>query len=136
VLLDELNLAPQSVLEGLNACLDHRAELFVPELNSTFKCPPSFRVFAAQNPLAEGGGRKGLPRSFLNRFTRVHMEAMAAPDLACIAEALHPRLPPPLVRRMIAFNSELQAAVQQRAFGATGGPWEFNLRDVLRWCAR
>ena len=31
VLLDELNLAPQPVLEGLNAALDHRAEVFVPE---------------------------------------------------------------------------------------------------------
>ena len=27
VLLDELNLAPQSVLEGLNACFDHREEV-------------------------------------------------------------------------------------------------------------
>jgi midasin len=27
VLLDELNLASQSVLEGLNALLDHRAEV-------------------------------------------------------------------------------------------------------------
>ena len=33
VLLDELNLAPQAVLEGLNAMLDHRREVFVPELN-------------------------------------------------------------------------------------------------------
>ena len=33
VLLDELNLAPQAVLEGLNALLDHRREVFVPELN-------------------------------------------------------------------------------------------------------
>jgi midasin len=32
VLLDELNLAPQSVLEGLNACLDHRGEVFIPEI--------------------------------------------------------------------------------------------------------
>ncbi|GBG67612.1 hypothetical protein CBR_g742 [Chara braunii] len=37
VLLDELNLASQSILEGLNACLDHRAEVFIPELNQTFK---------------------------------------------------------------------------------------------------
>jgi midasin len=27
VLLDEMNLASQSVLEGLNACLDHRARV-------------------------------------------------------------------------------------------------------------
>ena len=36
ILLDELNLATQSVLEGLNACLDHRGEVFIPELNRTF----------------------------------------------------------------------------------------------------
>ena len=62
VLLDELNLAPQPVLEGLNAALDHRAEVFVPELGETFRCPPTFRVFAAQNPVQEGGGRKGQQR--------------------------------------------------------------------------
>lgn len=76
VLLDELNLASQSVLEGLNAVLDHRAEVFVPELGQSYKCPPSFRLFGAQNPVHEGGGRKGLPRSFLNRFTRVHVELL------------------------------------------------------------
>ena len=76
VLLDELNLAPQSVLEGLNACLDHRAEVYIPEIDKTFDCPPSFRIFATQNPLQEGGGRKGLPRSFLNRFTKVYVESL------------------------------------------------------------
>ena len=50
-----------SVLEGLNAALDHRAEVFVPELGETFRCPPTFRVFAAQNPTQEGGGRKACP---------------------------------------------------------------------------
>ena len=29
------------------------------------------RLFACQNPLNQGGGRKGLPKSFLNRFTQV-----------------------------------------------------------------
>jgi midasin len=37
VLLDELNLAPQAVLEGLNALLDHRREVYVPELD-TVRC--------------------------------------------------------------------------------------------------
>nr|CAI5834233.1 unnamed protein product [Callosobruchus analis] len=36
ILLDELNLASQSVLEGLNACLDHRGEIYIPELDKTF----------------------------------------------------------------------------------------------------
>ena len=53
-----------------------------------FRCPPSFRVFAAQNPLREGGGRKGLPRSFLNRFTRVTVESMGNADLEAVRESL------------------------------------------------
>ncbi len=61
VLLDELNLASQSVLEGLNSCLDHRAAVYIPELGKTFHCPSTFRVFGAQNPLAQGGLRIGLP---------------------------------------------------------------------------
>ena len=75
----------QSILEGLNAMLDHRAEVFIPELGQTFQCPPTFRLFAAQNPLQQGGGRRGLPRSFLNRFTRVLVEPMQAGDLAFIS---------------------------------------------------
>lgn len=59
--------------------------MFIPELGRTFHCPSSFRLFAAQNPLQEGGGRRGLPRSFLNRFMRVHVDAMPAQDLAFIA---------------------------------------------------
>lgn len=47
--------------------------MFIPELALTFKCPPSFRVFACQNPSYQGGGRKGLPKSFLNRFTKVFL---------------------------------------------------------------
>ncbi|KAJ8314873.1 LOW QUALITY PROTEIN: hypothetical protein KUTeg_007023 [Tegillarca granosa] len=71
IVLDELNLASQSVLEGLNACLDHRGEVYIPELGKTFHIQhQKTRLFACQNPLNQGGGRKGLPRSFLNRFTQ------------------------------------------------------------------
>ncbi|KAK9809153.1 hypothetical protein WJX72_010301 [[Myrmecia] bisecta] len=135
VLLDELNLAGQSILEGLNAILDHRAEVFIPELGRTFRSPPSFRLFAAQNPLQEGGGRKGLPKSFLNRFTRVHIELLQPQDLTFIAGALHPRMPLPLIQRMVAFLGALHRGGNiERRFGGAGGPWEFNLRDLLRWC--
>lgn len=36
-------------------------------------------------PAQEGGGRKGLPKSFLNRFTRVHVELLQRTDLLFIA---------------------------------------------------
>ena len=87
-------LQVRGVLEGLNALLDHRAEVYIPELAQAFACPPSFRVFAAQNPVQEGGGRRGLPKSFLNRFTRVHVELLRSEDLQFISGVglLHARL--------------------------------------------
>ena len=45
--------------------------MYIPELGMTFKVQQRTRLFACQNPLHQGGGRKGLPKSFLNRFTQV-----------------------------------------------------------------
>ncbi|CAI5953539.1 unnamed protein product, partial [Closterium sp. NIES-65] len=141
VLLDELNLASQSILEGLNSCLDHRADVFLPDLNRTFHCPPSFRIFAAQNPLQQGGGRKGLPKSFLNRFSKVYVQALESDDFIFIASALFPSVPLSLLHKMVDFNTQLRTHALSRtssfgmaASGAGGPLWEFNLRDVLRWC--
>lgn len=69
-----MNLAHQSVLEGLNAILDHRKTVYIPELNQEFKCHPDFFIFASQNPIEHGIGRKNLPKSFLNRFTKIYLE--------------------------------------------------------------
>ncbi|PKA58467.1 hypothetical protein AXF42_Ash013973 [Apostasia shenzhenica] len=135
VLLDELNLAPQSVLEGLNAILDHRAEVYIPELGQTFKCPASFRVFACQNPSSQGGGRKGLPKSFLNRFTKVHVDELAADDFLFICQSIYPSIHSTLLSKLITFNSRLyEQTMVHHIYGQAGSPWEFNLRDVLRSC--
>ncbi len=134
VLLDELNLASQSVLEGLNSCLDHRASVYIPELGQTFDCPPTFRIFAAQNPLAQGGGRKGLPKSFLNRFTKVYVEALAKEDLRGIVSKKFPMILPGTVEQIVKFNCFVQEDINNRKYGQLGSPWEFNLRDVFRWC--
>ncbi|KAI3766421.1 hypothetical protein L2E82_16478 [Cichorium intybus] len=135
VLLDELNLAPQSVLEGLNAILDHRAEVFIPELGHTFKCPSSFRVFACQNPTNQGGGRKGLPKSFLNRFTKVYVDELVKKDHEYICKTLHPSVPDSLLSKLIEFNKRLhEDTMVNHKFGQDGSPWEFNLRDIIRSC--
>ncbi|KAG8704048.1 hypothetical protein FRC08_002482, partial [Ceratobasidium sp. 394] len=136
VLLDEMNLAPQAVLEGLNAVLDHRGTVFIPELGRNFTKHPDFRVFAAQNPLGQGGGRKGLPKSFINRFTKVYVEPLSREDLQVICRLAEPDLPEEILGEMLAFNERLCEEVVERArFGREGSPWEFNLRDILRWTA-
>ncbi|KAJ9076840.1 AAA ATPase midasin [Entomophthora muscae] len=134
VLLDEINLASQSVLEGLNSCLDHRGSVFVPELGRAFEKKPGFQVFAAQNPLQQGGGRKGLPRSFLNRFAQVHVQPLSMVDLQVICQQAYTFLPSDVSSKMLDFNHQLhEATMVHRRFGRQGSPWEFNLRDVFRW---
>ncbi|KFY35146.1 hypothetical protein V494_06163 [Pseudogymnoascus sp. VKM F-4513 (FW-928)] len=134
VLLDEMNLASQSVLEGLNACLDHRGEVYISELDQTFKRHPNFSVFAAQNPHHQGGGRKGLPSSFVNRFTVVYADVFRNDDLTLICQHNFPNMDKAVMANIIGFVSALeQEVVYQRKFGSEGGPWEFNLRDTLRW---
>ncbi|KAF8895596.1 hypothetical protein BD779DRAFT_1609097 [Infundibulicybe gibba] len=134
VLLDEMNLAPQAVLEGLNAVLDHRGTVYIPELSRSFTRHPAFRIFAAQNPLNQGGGRKGLPKSFVNRFTKVYIEELSPDDLFTITKHLFPDIDEGIARAMISFNMRLNEDVCiYRRFGRDGGPWEFNLRDVVRW---
>ncbi|KAG9127474.1 hypothetical protein FRC07_013283 [Ceratobasidium sp. 392] len=134
VLLDEMNLAPQAVLEGLNAVLDHRGTVFIPELGRNFTKHSDFRVFAAQNPLSQGGGRKGLPKSFINRFTKVYIEPLSRDDLQVICRLSEPDIPEDVLGEMLTFNERLCEEVVERArFGREGSPWEFNLRDIIRW---
>ncbi|KAJ2093567.1 AAA ATPase midasin, partial [Coemansia sp. S142-1] len=132
VLLDEINLASQSVLEGLNSCLDHRGTVYISELDREFSLSPGFRLFAAQNPVGQGGGRKGLPRSFVNRFTQVYMDELARTDLRIICDNMYQEHSS--IEQVLEFNWLMhQQTMGQRLFGHAGAPWEFNLRDVSRF---
>ncbi|GIQ83250.1 midasin, partial [Kipferlia bialata] len=92
VLLDELNLAPQPVLEGLNSILDHRKSIYVPGLDETVIGGEGFRIFATQNPMTEVSGRKGLPQSFLNRFTAAYLRELEHEDRDIVVRSLYPEL--------------------------------------------
>ncbi|XP_044531325.1 midasin [Gracilinanus agilis] len=136
IVLDELNLASQSVLEGLNACFDHRAEVYIPEIGMNFKVQhKKTKIFGCQNPYRQGGGRKGLPRSFLNRFTQVYVDPLSASDMEFIANTLFPAIEKSIIAKMVAFNKKIdQEVTLEKKWGQKGGPWEFNLRDLFRWC--
>ena len=135
ILLDELNLASQSILEGLNAVFDHRNEVYIPELNRTFPLHADTKIFACQNPISEGGDRKGLPKSFLNRFSKIFMSGLCEEDYVIICRSLHPTLDKDLISKMVRFSSTLEhEIIVKRSWGQAGAPWEFNLRDLLRWC--
>lgn len=134
VLLDEMNLASQAVLEGLNACFDHRGQIYVSELDQTFTKHPKFTVFAAQNPHHQGGGRKGLPASFVNRFTIVYADGFTPDDLLIISNQSHPDCSIEITKSLITCVTETSRLLQTHSrSGMRGGPWEINLRDLLRW---
>ncbi|MCJ1310585.1 hypothetical protein MMC25_004250 [Agyrium rufum] len=133
VLLDEMNLASQGVLEGLNAVLDHRGEVFIPELGKTFLCHPDFRIFAAQNSHHHGGGRKGLPSSFVSRFTVVYADELTATDLMIICQRNFPQAPNEIVDKLINFVQALKDRLGYISHSLFADAIEINLRDVLRW---
>lgn len=133
VLLDEMNLASQSVLEGLNSCLDHRREAYIAELDKSFTCHPEFILFAAQNPHHQGGGRKGLPASFVNRFTVVYADSFQHEDLMTISQAKFPEVAVEQLESVIKTVAAVENAVARSPAFSLGGPWELNLRDVNRW---
>jgi len=109
--------------------------VYIPELQRTFECPQSFRIMACQNPVAQGGGRKGLPKSFLNRFTQVYVDELTGEDLLFITTNMFPSIPEGLLRKMITFNDQLfRETMVLGLYGRKGSPWEFNLRDISRWC--
>ncbi|KAL2081973.1 hypothetical protein ACEWY4_021791 [Coilia grayii] len=136
IVLDELNLASQSVLEGLNACFDHRAEIFIPELGMRFQVQhEKTKIFGCQNPFTQGGGRKGLPKSFLNRFTQVYVDQLTSEDMEFIGSSIFPAIDKQIISKMVQFSNRLVQEVSvERKWGQRGGPWEFNVRDIFRWC--
>ncbi|XP_053499982.1 midasin [Ictalurus furcatus] len=136
IVLDELNLASQSVLEGLNACFDHRAEIYIPELSIRFQVRhEKTKIFGCQNPFTQGGGRKGLPKSFLNRFTQVYVDQLSSEDMQFIGNSIFPNISEQIISKMVQFSNKLVTEVAvERKWGQKGGPWEFNLRDLFRWC--
>ncbi|KIH64625.1 hypothetical protein ANCDUO_05058 [Ancylostoma duodenale] len=127
-----MNLASQAVLEGLNACFDHRRVLYIAELNRSFEIPPesNCRFFACQNPRAQGGNRRALPKSFVNRFTNIYVEDLTNEDILMILKELPSAAQIGDARLEAMVSITMRLASQQHFLG---GPYSFNLRDLLRW---
>uniref|UniRef100_A0A8R1HVT4 Midasin n=2 Tax=Caenorhabditis japonica TaxID=281687 RepID=A0A8R1HVT4_CAEJA len=135
VLLDEMNLASQSVLEGLNACFDHRRVLYIAELNREFKIPAesNCRFFACQNPRVQGGNRRALPKSFINRFTNIYTNDLTKVDIEIVLNGIDEKnvLSAHQRKAMVEINEQCGLESDRGSF--IGGPHSFNLRDLLRW---
>jgi midasin len=128
ILLDEMNMASQTVLEGMNSILDHRGAIYIPELDATVNKHPNFRIFASQNPMQMGSGRKGLPHSFISRFTRVWIEEIGTDSLKTLIHRIYPETK---TARELTLLIDMFFRTKEWLRGEKGkDTWEFNLRDL------
>jgi midasin (ATPase involved in ribosome maturation) len=85
--------------------------------------------------MQEGGGRKDLLNHFLNGFTKVYIDKFESFDLFFVTKNLFSQIEESDLNKMIQFNEELYHDTMILCkYGKKGSPWEFNLRDLLRWC--
>ena len=69
--------------------------------------------------MIEGGGRKGLPQSFLSRFSRVYVEAFSKKDMIEICrESYEKKLPASTLRDCIPLMVDFVSALSFEVAGA------------------
>lgn len=136
LLLDEMNLASQSILEAMNSCFDFRNEIYIAELGRRFQIDRdgNCRFFACQNSASAGGGRKSLPKSFLSRFTKIYVSSMSEDDMQaivkqCLSNANDSNSADFYINLHNLANQFISSSCGNRIAGA---PFEYNLRDLLR----
>ncbi len=95
------------ILLGMDFTVCVILQVFIPELGMHFVVKKSSRIFACQNPLHQGGGRKGLPKSFTNRFTQVYIDKLSPADLLHICTQVFPEFSREMLERMITFTFEV-----------------------------
>ncbi|EEQ99305.1 hypothetical protein Pmar_PMAR010861, partial [Perkinsus marinus ATCC 50983] len=136
VVLDELNLAPSEVLEGINRLLDDNREIHIAETNTTVVPDPDFVVFATQNPAGgDYGGRKQLSRALRNRFTTMWIDSLSSDELRAILQHKC-QLAPSIAAAMVKVYEDLRAHRNVDALLAGGGTDLITIRDILRWAHR
>ncbi|OWK63460.1 Midasin [Lonchura striata] len=65
----------------------------------------------------------------------VYVDPLSAEDMKFIGSTLFPAIDKTIIAKMVAFNNKIEKEVMaEKKWGQKGGPWEFNLRDLFRWC--
>ncbi|KAL6122770.1 hypothetical protein NUSPORA_00027 [Nucleospora cyclopteri] len=125
VILDELNLAPSDVLESLNRLLDDNNEVFIPETDEIIKPHKNFRLFATQN--ISYIGRKGLAKSFRNRFVEILVPDKTDQEVKEII-CKTSNLPATFINLMMQCYTKLKDASNLTDL--------ITLRDAIKWARR
>ena len=142
LLLDELNLASDSVLQVIESCLDRGVITYNDPSDSEEPMKmkerhPNFRLFATQNPGSGlfAGKREKLSLSFLDRFTPVIFDAISKEDCSAILTDKFKKigfarnLIQDLVSNLIRFHfgvAKLKHSEKNAAYGVT------SIRELIK----
>ena len=64
----------------------------------------------------------------------MYVDPLSKQDLQFITQSVYPEIDPEIISKLVEFNERLGRQVSSGEWGLKGGPWEFNLRDIFRWC--
>lgn len=152
VVLDELNLAPEKVLQLIADALDNKKLSLhdwssVEEPVKTICQHPDFQLFATQNPSSGSfrGHREQLSGSFLSRFTFITFKELPSHELVHIvmekltlglneardrSDALNVR---ETAHDMVQFHNSVMLLLKDSKFPERGGYASITVRELLRW---
>lgn len=85
-LIDEINLAEDSVLERLNSLLEFQRTLYITETGEEVAAHQRFRILATMNP-GDDFGKRELSPALRNRFTEIYFD-ISASELPLIFDRL------------------------------------------------
>lgn len=142
ILLDEINLAPPEVLDGLVPLLvcwksKNKEFLNVRDNNTPYKVD-NLRIFATMNPSNIGGGRSKLPLSIRNLFSILTIEKHTEVELRLIMTSLFTDLvteqfmTEKQVDNLFYLYLKLKHMLDKGTIGRVGGPYDINLRDFTK----
>ncbi|OQS54489.1 MDN1 [Ecytonucleospora hepatopenaei] len=122
IILDELNLAASDVLEALNRLLDDNREIYIEETGEVIRPHKNFRLFATQNINYQG--RKGLAKSFRNRFVEITFLEKSEIDIQKILAGKN--LPNGFVKIILAVVSRLNLSIYKNSENL------LTIREILK----
>ena len=143
LLLDEINLASQEVLDELKTIIDPAIRSYTVKGESKqVNRHGDFRVFATMNPASVGGGRGRLPQSIESMFMKVHLQKYSPTEETqiCIDRFASSGLignegsvlGEKELHGLVSLHQEIKELVECKDIGKQGGPYEFNVRDLLK----
>ncbi|CAF0915731.1 unnamed protein product [Brachionus calyciflorus] len=139
ILLDEINLATSEVLQQLARLVDRNNEHFIVPVSHEKICLKEIRFFATMNPAIIGGGRNKLPRSIENMFVSVKLEEFDQEEMFSIVldlfyEAIQRKfVTVDQLKTIFQLHFDIKENYIQRKIGRHGGPYEFNLRELIKF---